>query len=294
MIGGPKSEPAAEVAAPSVLVPLDGSADAEAVIPVARAAARLLGATVRLLHVSEQPLEVERLLESTALQPTSLMGLVLENASGPPADAILEAARHNHIALIVMSSTGATGDGSRSLGSVAREVLQRASCPLVLVRPDVARRFISERRGIKKLLLPLDGAPDTSTVLKPAAELAALCEATLDVVHVAVPQGPPTPQIGALPVFRYQDQPHHSAELWTREFLRRFCSDFSNQASHVIVETGDPGEAILRAAGELQSDLIVMSWKGNLDETRAATVKLVIAGAPCPVLFLRSIENTGG
>jgi nucleotide-binding universal stress UspA family protein len=271
----------------SVLVPLDGSSDSEAVIPIAREAARIMGATVRLLHVSDEPLKGEGLLTSTALQPTSLLGLVLENASGPPSAAILEAATGDHVVLIVMSSTGATGNGSRSLGHVASEVLQQTRCPLILVRPDVAKEFAAQGRGIKRLLLPLDGSPETSDALAPAANLAGLCQASLDVVHVAVQRDPTAQQIGALPIPRYQDQPHHALDLWTREFLRRFCSGFPTQPGHIRVETGDPGQAIVRTARELQSDLILMSWKGVLAENRAATVKTVLAEAPCPVLFLR-------
>ena len=41
----------------TVLVPLDGSPDAQAAIPLAREVARDLGATVCLLHVSENPLD---------------------------------------------------------------------------------------------------------------------------------------------------------------------------------------------------------------------------------------------
>jgi nucleotide-binding universal stress UspA family protein len=158
----------------------------------------------------------------------------------------------------------------------------------MLVRPDVARQFVWERRGIKRLLLPLDGAPDTSDALQPSAMLAGLHEATLDVVHVATPHDAKLQKLGALPMLRYQDQPHHSLELWSREFLRRFCSCFPNRPGKVRVETGDPGEAILRVARELQSDLILISWKGSLAGERANTVKAVLADAPCPVMFLRS------
>jgi nucleotide-binding universal stress UspA family protein len=56
----------------------------------------------------------------------------------------------------------------------------------------------------------------------------------------------------------------------------------------VLVEVGDPAEAIVRVARELRSDVIVMAWSGSIDPDRARTAKAVLRSAPCPVMFLRT------
>ena len=96
------------------------------------------------------------------------------------------------------------------------------------------------------------------------------------------------PNIRTLSVPRYQDQPHLIVEQWTREFLRRFCGGFPNQPERMLVEVGDPGEAIVRVARELRSDLILIAWSGSLDQNRARTANAVLGNAPCPVMFLRT------
>lgn len=272
----------------TVLVPLDGSRDAEAAIPIAREAARNLGATIRLLHVSDKPLEREALLKAVTLQPESIVGSVLEGASGSPSEAILHEARVHNAALIVMCTTGWTGGDHGRIGRVAREVLRDATCPLILVTPEVEKSFDDVTRRLGRLLLPLDGTPRTLTALGPAAEIACMCNADLDVLHVVGPDLRANDLPGTLSIPRYQDQPHLIAQQWTREFLRRFCSGFPKQPRHVLVEVGDPGEAIVRIARELRSDLIVIGWSGKLDHDRARTAMAVLREAPCPVLFLRT------
>jgi nucleotide-binding universal stress UspA family protein len=53
---------------------------------------------------------------------------------GPPAEAIIEAARVRAIDLIVMSSHGRSGLGRLVLGSVAETVLRGTTVPILLLR----------------------------------------------------------------------------------------------------------------------------------------------------------------
>jgi nucleotide-binding universal stress UspA family protein len=53
---------------------------------------------------------------------------------GHPSDKILEFAEKHHIDLIVMGSTGLSGFSKlKALGSVARDVSERAKCPVMIV-----------------------------------------------------------------------------------------------------------------------------------------------------------------
>ena len=147
-----------EVAQPRILVPLDGSPFGEAALPHAKALARLLDATIVLLHVlaapaapeeaetvTEPPVTGEALTDDTAAmnylviwaERLRLEGVRVQTTVlvGQAPDTIIQASQVSNIDLIVMATHGRTGLPRVVLGSVALEVLRRGPLPVVLVRP---------------------------------------------------------------------------------------------------------------------------------------------------------------
>ena len=134
----------------TILVPLDGSELAEAVLPHVEALAKQGGteiADVVLLRVCEYTemdnarfvalaeeylAEVEKRLKNTSLSVKSTVVM------GDPTEQIIEYANINPINLIVMSTHARSGLDLWALGSVAAKVLQKASRPIFLVRPRQA------------------------------------------------------------------------------------------------------------------------------------------------------------
>src|SRR5262249_28368984 len=134
-----------------ILVPTDFSDRAAAALPTARSLARDHGAGLVLLHVapievvpdaafvvpldpesSRGPLEdLRRRLEGPGLK--GAVEVVLRE--GSPADQILTVAREKGCDLIVMGSHGRSGLGRLILGSVAEEVMRKATCPVMVVKP---------------------------------------------------------------------------------------------------------------------------------------------------------------
>jgi nucleotide-binding universal stress UspA family protein len=276
----------------TILVPLDGSPVAAAVLPIARAGALLLEVPIHLLHVVDVHVSMDELLQTLGLGATDVAGLVLEQAAGQPAAAILREIEAHGTRLIVMSAQGWTSDPTLPLGHVAQEVLRDASCSLLLVRSEVAQRFAEERHALARILIPLDGTPTAAAALAPAAEIAARSGASLDVLHVAT-SGQAAAEPGSMTVPRYQDNPHHEWRAWRHEFATRFLGRFDGQSSSVNVAAGDPASEILRMARERQSDLIVLVWKGDLAPDRAQTVRTILREAPCPLLFMRTRPSLG-
>ena len=140
-----------------ILVPLDRSDVAEAVLPVVADLARSTGATIRLLHVapiaenlvggdgrliaySDQ--EMER-LEAEGLDhlraASARVGLPAECVVrfGDAADEIVREADAFHADLVAMTTTGKTGLRRALLGSVAEQVSGRAHIPVLLYRARV-------------------------------------------------------------------------------------------------------------------------------------------------------------
>ncbi|HYJ13844.1 MAG TPA: phosphoglycerate kinase, partial [Candidatus Limnocylindria bacterium] len=85
----------------------------------------------------ERRLEAERVM-AAGQAPLARQGLVVHHqiiASGDPADEILKVADELGVHLIAMGSHGRSGILGIFLGSVSREVLDRARCPVLIVRP---------------------------------------------------------------------------------------------------------------------------------------------------------------
>ena len=133
-----------------ILVPLDGSPLAEAILPQVTELARVHGAELILLRVAlahgfpgADPTEAQ--LEAVREGEKYLEGVEKELASrglrasrvvryGHAAEEILDHAAFGGIDLIAMSTHGRTGVGRWVLGSVAEKVLRASSTPLLLLR----------------------------------------------------------------------------------------------------------------------------------------------------------------
>ena len=159
----------------TMLVPLDGSATAEAALPVAQQLATAAGGSVVLLRVTApahatgyvEPVsaaaavggrgfyraprvhELETVTQAASRlesEAQDYLAMVAERLVGVPvhrrvrdganvAEAIVAAAAAAGADLIVLASHGHTGLRHRLLGGVAEQVLGRSHVPVVLVRP---------------------------------------------------------------------------------------------------------------------------------------------------------------
>lgn len=270
----------------TVVVPLDGTTHALAALPVARTMAEVERATLRIVHVAEPLLPPRELVAALGLTPEQLVGVIIDQTTGSPAQGIVHLARTWRSKLIAMCTHTGTEKPYGELGSVAEGVLREAPCPLVLVQPERGFR----PWALREILLPHDGTPATAVAIHPALDLADRAGARLIVLHVATigPRGAVEP--GALNVPLYLDQPQHEWPAWAQEFLdrmRRLGHAPESAVMQLVVAPGEPGEQIIRVASERGSDLIVLAWHGSLAPARAATLKRVIRGAPCPALVLR-------
>lgn len=170
----------------NILVPLDGSKLAEAVLPSATALAVPSGRLV-LMRVTpdlwiDDALTPEQLEEFSAKVSHDCQkyldgiasGLRKDGfcidvlvASGVPADQILEVAALAHSDLIAMSTHGHSGLQRLMLGSVADKVVQCADIPVLLVRPPEST--LEPRR--LDIAVPLSITPATATQHSPFADL---------------------------------------------------------------------------------------------------------------------------
>lgn len=274
---------------PTVVVPLDGSTHALAALPIAKALAKVLSATLHVVHVARRTLPPRAVLQALGLEPTQFRGSVLDQTVGSPALGIVQTARTLGSVLIVMCTRTATVPACHELGTVAEEVLLAAPCSVVLVRPERGL----EPWTLHQMLVPHDGTPTTAAAIHPAAVLAECADAELLVLHVAAPGAALPTAPGAFTAPRYLDQPQHEWPSWAHEVLERMRALGHVPTAvklHLFLATGEPGTAIVHFARDHQSDLIVLAWHGHLAERRAQTLKAIVKAAPCPVLVVRVPE----
>jgi nucleotide-binding universal stress UspA family protein len=271
--------------APSVLLPLDGTPQSHAAIPVAKAIAELTNTALHVVYVAQQALPPEELKRKLALTEEQLAGMVLDAAEGLPAEGIVRRANERYSLLIVMAMHNGSPLPDTGLGDVATEVVNRAPCPVLLVPPG----RIGDTWNMGAVLLPQNGTPETAAAVELVAHLAHRAGAELLVLHVSETEAPPPAEPGSFTVPRYLDQPQHEWPAWTGEFVDRvrglanLPEDF---ALRFFLAQGEPGSEIVRLAQEHRVDLIVLPWHESLEPERAATLKAVIRDPPCPVLIL--------
>jgi nucleotide-binding universal stress UspA family protein len=130
------------------------------------------------------------------------------------------------------------------------------------------------------ILLAYDGFPYSDHALERVGELAAAEGASVTVLSVVAPDARGSKSGGHVGI-----RPHaHEDVARAHETL-----DAQGIASEMRIEHGDPRAEILRAAGEIDADLIVVGSRGlgRLGRLLLGSVSTeVVNGAPCPVMVV--------
>ncbi len=291
----------------TILVPLDCSPAAEAVLPYAEAIARATGASIRLLGVAERvstgllgvPADVAPHLEQRRREiieqylNVTAAGVRDRGASvsitveeGDPVSVIVAVAAGEHeSAMIVMATHGRGGLDRLLIGSVADKVMRLAANPTLLVRPDAVPT--EGALTLRRLMVPLDGSALAEGALAPAAALAQALGASLTLARVEPWVAARIAPYGYLPdIGRFDEDAAAAAEAYLEEVQGRMPRGTRFER---IVLRGSPAEMLVDLARNDGMDLTVMTthgW-GGLRRLVLGSVadRMVRAGAP--VLLIR-------
>lgn len=261
-----------------ILVPLDGSPEAESALPLAAPFFRAQPARLTLFRVvarDESSRTAEAYLANVreALRPHAVRA---ETAVewGRPADEILWRSRTGHFHMIAMTTHGRGGVRRLFGGSVAEDVVRGAEIPVLLNRPG-----LPPPQGTR-FVVPLDGSPLAEEILPDAVRLAKLFGAELHVLDVA------TPVVAGLAVLAAPDP--------TR-YLGTVCERLSRQgvAAVPVAREGPATDEILRYAEAAQAGLICMTTHGRSRMSRVilgSVAERVLRESSCPVLIRRVVR----
>jgi nucleotide-binding universal stress UspA family protein len=284
-----------------ILVPLDGSTRAEAILTELHVLLVRSDSEVILLRVVVPPTTMnpsvyarllderragahaylQRMVGELTGAGATARGVVYE---GSPAEAILAGAREQAATLIALTTHGRTGLARWDLGSVTEKVLRGGECPILVTRSfETAAAGATQDRqpaqaAIRRILLPIDAGDLSLAAVGPAMEIAVLCGAAMLLVHVL-----DADLAGELPMPDLE----HVQERVAAAGLR----------AEVVLEQGDAADRLLAVAAERQADLIVMATHGRSGLRRwvlGSVAERVMRAASVPLLLVRAREAEQG
>lgn len=280
---------------PVVLVALDGSPAAATALPIARTIAAQLGAETAILHVTAAPVSEHDVRQYLQLKQAGAMESDLHLRVGDPATMIVQAANEATVALVVLTTHGRTIEQGRHLGRVAESIIAAATQPILLVRPEATTTPMHHTEEVRRLLLPLGGAPATMAALHPVGALAAQLDASVDLLYVASHDQDRPAEIGGIAAPRYVDQPQHEWPHWASEVIERVhIADTEWPATvplRVYLAQGESGAAINDFAATHKHDAIIMVRHGRAGPGLMSLLHAALEAAPCPVLLVGGAQH---
>jgi nucleotide-binding universal stress UspA family protein len=272
----------------SILVPLDGTAYAEAALTPAVRLARKCGATIRLVRVIDRTAPsfvlasarssitwadtpgdrasyylhhlAERIHASTGVEASTNV------LRGGIAASIRKEAIDNHCDLIVMTTHGHGAPGRILQTSVGAKIAYSSTCAVLFIPHSESPTDWSVQKRYTHVLVPLDGSHNSEQSVAMALQFAQLDDARLTLFHVAQPQLVAAASATA-PLFTSQNAiPPEDVERMSRDYMESlggWVHEHGGTAfTDVRIDSGDPAAAILAFAGEHAVDLIAMTTRG--------------------------------
>jgi nucleotide-binding universal stress UspA family protein len=299
----------------SILVPLDGSPQAEQIIPLALEIARVSRARVRLVLVHQSSLpppldpkgaelyvsielamrKVERdYLNGLRMQLRKNSGLQISSVTieGPPGPTLVKYIKDIGADLVAMTTHGRGGLRGAWLGSVADHLIRSLQVPVIVLRAQEATADLPHQQKIREILVPLDGSPLAEAALAPASAMANLFGAELLLVQVVWPLSAGS----LLPVpfpSGYDNEVVGVQRKETQEYLNGVANDLLEQgvtAKSTVIVGHNVAEALLDLAHPQRIDLVAIATHGRGGIQRlmlGSVADKLIRGAGPPVLVVR-------
>lgn len=291
-----------------ILVPLDGSAFAEAALPLALEVSRRTGANVHIVTVLEPVTSFayegwegaavewsQKYLEDVLDRVEGKAGGDVSRAvlSGHTVEMLDREARDKDTDLVVMASHGRGALSRMWLGSVADGFIRLTDLPVIIVRPDEeAGPAASFDHVFETLLISLDGSELSEDALTYATEFGELFDSAYHLtrvvsypVDIASPYLPHTAQLN--------QQVLDDAKKGASEYLEAHAENMRRRGLRVTTAVGvdaQAGHGLLTEATAVGADMIAMATHGRTGLSRAvlgSAADKVVRGAHHPVLLHR-------
>jgi nucleotide-binding universal stress UspA family protein len=193
--------------------------------------------------------------------------------SGVVCERILQSVHGHRSDLLVLGTRSGSEVGRVALGTIARQLLAKAQCPIMTVSREAASSMPWSGR-CRRVLASTDFSSASITGLRFAHQIALR-------------------QLIALHVAQRDDEQGCWHCLEKLRFLAPFDESHSVPVEHIVV-VGDAGERIAEYAAKFGADLVVLGSPINElseDDLHTSTVLQVISKVACPVLCVPCLRS---
>ncbi len=290
----------------TAVVPLDGTSLSESALALLPFAREIGVSKVLLLSVwdtdGEEPDSpkmrdvvdrgrafLEGYLEKKAADVQAL-GLQAESIVhvGKAAEEVLSVTSEGQADLVIIATHGRSGVSRWRLGSVADKVIRHASCPTLVIGPNVEVSL--SPFNLMRILVPLDGSAVGEQALPVARWLSGKTGAGIDLVRVVQP-----PAMTSEPMMGF-----YSVDLFTamedaaNAYLTRIgASVKTREPVRTAVLTGPSADELIRYLQGNPAELVVMTSHGRAGVLRWALGSVAdrMLHGPAPVLVIRPVDG---
>lgn len=297
-----------------ILLPLDGSALAERVIPHAVSLTEAFNSKLTLLRVVFQdddtnalgfvnPMEwqmrkteAESYLKSVQQRlQTAGIDSQVQIFEGKPAHQIVEFAKANDVQLVIMSSHGSSGLSEWNINSTVQKVLFRAHIPVMIIRAYQEPYEDIKGLSYKRILLPLDGSKRAECTLPLAESLSAAQSSTIFLAHIVE-----EPYLPCQTPLSNEDQAviekMNEINLSESEnYLRQVKRNLKTQHVETIIESSiKPTLTLHNIIDREQIDLVLLSAHGFSGDNRWPYGKIAlnfIAFGTTPLIIIQDLSR---
>ena len=294
----------------TILIPTDGSEQAEAAARRGFEFAKQLSAAVHLVSVADVAIaatagysgdspRIRTHLREQAetyvsrLEPAARdrdLDVTTAVCEGIPGETLVEYAEHLAVDAILIGTSGRGGVARTVIGSVADKVIRTASVPVIALTRDAVDR---EDGSVDSILLPTDGSDAAEAAAGRGIDLAAQLSVPVHLLFVA------DEDVSGGLASLFSDAERDSVEQLRQgggDHLARLGAAAREQGVEFVAATreGNPVEEIVDNATENGIDMVVMGTHGRGGFERflvGSVTDRVIRTAPVPVMAVRSNES---
>lgn len=299
-----------------ILMPLDGSALAECVLPHVLTLAQGADAHITLLHVLDVPhsildkpavdplewhlrkQEAEEYLSHISAKLTSnnlrVKSVIME---GLPAECVIDFANDNDVDLIVLSSHGRSGLSKWNVSSVVQKIILRSFKSTLLIRAYLSSYTDLEEVRYKRLFVGLDFSTRAEYILPVAINLSQVYKSELvlgmvirkpEILH-RFPLSEEDEQL----ITRIADRNYNEATHYFEQLHSRLTSQAINFQTRLVV--GDNVTASIHDMVEQENpDLVMLVAHGHSSETRwpyGSVATSFIAYGTTPLMIMQDLSG---
>jgi nucleotide-binding universal stress UspA family protein len=214
-----------------------------------------------------------------SLLPMNTGPVTIRMEIGSPAEVIANVAQERKTDLILMGARGLGPVQARLFGSVSHRIVTLGPCATLIVTGPM--------RSLQLILLPIQGPYDAEAAVRFLSRTPFREPVDITLLTVLPQTRPPWPA-GEAAARRLEEQALLSAQDFV-EGVEAKLQAAGYRAKGMAV-LGSPVEQILREAGKIKPDLILMGTSGRKGITRfvlGSVSHAVLHQAPCPMLVFR-------